>query len=207
MAEELFNEDELDAFGEIVNIAMGRAGAILAEAFSGFVHLRVPEIRTVGLAAIAETRARLTRSYERISALHQEFFGELAGDVAIVYGPASYSALREVLGFDDRDGDGRRQREELLLELGNALASACINELGTQLGLRTGLRAPRVAVFDLAAEQAVPRLLDDLPAWTGQTVQVAIVFHLEAHDVPFEMLITVHPDSLPDVRRALAKHL
>lgn len=205
MADQMFSEDELDVFGEIVNIAMGRAGATLAEAFSGFVHLRVPEIHTVGASAIDATRARLTRVYERISAMNQEFLGELSGDVTVVYGPASYSALREVLGFDDRDGDGRRQREELLLELGNALASTCIMELGRQLGLRTGLRAPRVAVFDVPSEKAVRRLLDDLPAWKGQTVQVAIVFHLEAHDVPFELLITLSPNCLPDVKRALAE--
>lgn len=207
MAEALFSEDELDVFGELVNIAMGRAGAVLSEAFSGFVHMRVPELRTVGAADIGDTRDRLTRAYDSISALHQEFFGELCGDVAVVFGPASYTALREVLGFDDRDGDGRRQREELLLELGNALASTCITELGGQLGLRTGLRAPRVAVFDVPSDQAAKRLFDDLPAWKGQTVQVAIVFHLEAHDVPFELLITVHPDCLPDVKRALAKRL
>lgn len=207
MADALFSEDELDVFGEIVNIAMGRAGSALAEAFSGFVHLRVPEIRTVGASAAGETRDRLIRTYERISALNQEFLGKLSGDVTVIYGPASYAALREVLGFDDRDGDGRRQREELLLELGNALASTCIMELGDQLGLRTGLRAPRVAVFDVPSDKAVKHIFDDSPAWKGQTVQVAIVFHLEAHDVPFELLITLHPDCLPDVKQALAKHL
>lgn len=169
--------------------------------------MRVPELRTVGAADIGQTRARLELAYPSISALQQEFFGELSGDVAVIYGPASYSALREVLGFDDRDGDSQRQREELLLELGNALASTCIMELGHQLGLRTGLRAPRVAVFDEPSDRAARRLFDDMPSWKGQTVQVAIVFHLEAHDVPFELLITVHPDCLPDVRRALARHL
>ena len=207
MANELFSADELDAFGEIVNVAMGRAGAVLAEAFSGFVHLRVPEIRSVEASSLVEIHDRLARVYPSISALHQEFFGELSGDVAVIFGPASYVALREVLGFDDRDGDGRRQREELLLELGNALASTCIAALGEQLGLRTGLRAPRVSVFDTASDKAVRRLFDGFSVGKGQTVQIAIVFHLEAHDVPFELLITMHPDCLLEVRRALAKHL
>ena len=202
---ELFDADELDILGEIVNIAMGKAGAALAEAFSGFVHLRVPEIQTVTAAAIVETRDRLVRTHERISLLHQDFFGELAGDIAVVYGSACYAALRDVLGFDDRDGDGRRQREELLLELGNALAAACVMELGAQLGLRTGLRAPRVAIFDAPAAVAARRLFDESQAWQGQTLRIAIVFHLEAHDVPFELLITASPDCLPKIKRALTR--
>jgi chemotaxis protein CheY-P-specific phosphatase CheC len=204
MAEPLLTADELDQFGEFVNIAMGRAGADLAEAFAGFVHLKVPEIRSVTAATLDAIRARLTRTYTRISILHQEFIGELAGDIAVVYGPASYAVLREVLGFDERDGDGRRQREELLLELGNALSGTFVSGIADLLVLRTGLRPPRVALFDEPADMAARRLFEDSPAWQGETLQIAIVFHLEAHDLPFELLITLAPACLPTVQRALA---
>lgn len=203
MADTLLTEEERDLFGEVVNIAMGRAAADLAEAFAGFVHLRVPEIRSVSAATLDATRERLMHAYTRISVLHQELIGELAGDIAVVYGPASYAALREVLGFDDRDGDGRRQREELLLELGNALSSTLIAGIGGQLGLRTGLRPPRMALFDRPVDEVARRLFDDSPAWRGETLQITIVFHLEAHDVPFELIVTLAPDCLPAVRRAL----
>lgn len=207
MANELFTEDERDLLGEIVNIAMGKAGATLAEAFAGFVNLRVPEIRTVGAAEGSETKERLMRTYERISVLHQEFFGELAGDIAVIYGPASYAALRDVLGFDDRDGDGRRQREELLLELGNALASTCVLEISALLEKRTGLRPPRVVAFDVPSSEAVRRLFGELGVWNGQTLLIEIVFHLEAHEVPFELMITVSPNCLQSVKLALAQRL
>ncbi|MES2017940.1 MAG: hypothetical protein V4484_15735 [Pseudomonadota bacterium] len=204
MSTDLFNEDERDQLGEIVNIAMGRTGAALAAAFDGFVSLRVPEILAVEAADVARTRQRLVLAYERISVLRQEFFGELAGDIAVVYGPASYAALREVLGFDERDGDNRAQREELLLELGNALASTCILEIGTLLDLRTGMRPPRVAAFDVPTQEAVQHLFGDAPSWTGKTLLIDIIFHLEQHEVPFELMITVLPHCLPGVRLALA---
>ncbi len=205
MQQALCNEEEHDQLSEIVNIAMGKAGATLAEAFSGFVNLRVPEIRAVGASAVDETRERLVRTHERISVLHQEFFGELSGDIAVIYGPASYAALRDVLGFDDRDGDGRRQREELLLELGNALASTCILEIGALLELRAGMRAPRVVAFDAPCDDAVRRLFGELQAWNGQTLLIDIIFHLELHDVPFELMITLPPACLVGVKRALAQ--
>jgi chemotaxis protein CheY-P-specific phosphatase CheC len=207
MAEEIFNADEADVLGEMVNIAMGKAGATLAEAFSGFVHMRVPEIHAVNSSAMNETRERLIKTYDRISIIHQEFFGEFSGDIAVIYGPASYTALREVLGFDDRDGDGRRQREELLLELGNAMSSTCITEVAAQLGLRTGVRPPRMAVFDLESIEAAQKLFDDSTAWKGQTLQISIIFHLEAHQLPFELLFTVNSDCMPMIKESLIKHL
>lgn len=207
MPEPLFNEDERDVLGETVNIAMGKAGATLAEAFSGFVNLRVPDIRSVGASDIQDTRTRLVKTYDRVSVLEQEFFGELAGNIAVVYGPASYAALRDVLGFDDRDGDGRKQREELLLELGNALASTCVLEIANLLELRTGLRPPRVVAFDVPSAEADLRLFGDAQAWTGQTLQIDIVFHLENHEVPFELMITLKQDCLSSVKQALAKRI
>lgn len=207
MTDELFNEDERDVLGETVNVAMGKAAATLSEAFAGFVNLRVPEIRAVDAAGITETRARLVRTYDRISVLEQEFFGELAGNIAVIYGPASYAALRDVLGFDDRDGDGRRQREELLLELGNALASTCVLEIGELLELRTGLRPPRVVAFDIPSTEADFRLFGDLKAWAGKMLLIDIVFHLEAHSLPFELLLTVSPDCLAAIKQSLAKRI
>ena len=207
MSEPLFDEDERDVLGETVNIAMGKAGATLAEAFSGFVNLRVPDICSVGASDIQDPRARLVKTYERVSVLEQEFFGELAGHIAVIYGPASYAALRDVLGFDDRDGDGRKQREELLLELGNALASTCVLEIAALLELRTGLRPPRVVAFDVPSAEADLRLFGDAQAWTGQTLLIDIVFYLEAHEVPFELMIKVKPDCLPAVKRTLAKRI
>jgi chemotaxis protein CheY-P-specific phosphatase CheC len=207
MDDALFDEDERDVLGETVNVAMGKAGATLAEAFSGFVNLRVPDIRAVGASDIQETRARLVNTHARISVLDQEFFGELAGNIAVIYGPASYAALRDVLGFDDRDGDGRRQREELLLELGNALASTCVMEIAALLELRTGLRPPKVIAFDEPSADAAAHLFGDAPMGSGKMLQIDIIFHLEAHDVPCELMIMVQPDSLPAVKQALAKRI
>lgn len=201
----LLSEGELDLFGEVVNIAMGRAGADLADAFDGFVHLRVPEIHSISASSLDDTRERLIHAHERISVLHQELIGELAGDIAVIYGPASYAALREVLGFDDRDGDDHRQREELLLELGNALTSTFAASMGNLLDLRTGVRPPRMALFDQPTWEVARHLFQNSPAWQGDTLQIAITFHLEAHDVPFELLITLAPECLPAIRSALHK--
>lgn len=207
MAEELFNEDERDILGETVNIAMGKAGAKLAEAFSGFVQLRVPELRSLAAADFFQIREHLVKTYDHVSVLQQEFFGELAGSIAVIYGPASYAALREVLGFDDRDGDGRQQREELLLELGNALGSTCMLEVAELLDLRTGMRAPQVIAFDQPSVQANWSPLGQLHNWEGQTLQIDIVFFLENNEVPFELMITFSPECLPIVKHALDQRI
>lgn len=204
---DLFDSDELDQLGEMVNIAMGKAGATLAEAFSGFVSLNVPEIRTVEAADIQRSREQVLRKYTTISAVRQMFFGEFAGDVLVIYGPASYTVLRDILGFDERDEmqPGRKQREELLLELGNALASTCILEVARQLDLLTGLQPPRMLAIEASVDMVDQQLFGEQSDWACKTFQIDIVFHLKEHDLPFELLITVAPQSIGRLQAALAK--
>lgn len=207
---EVFSADELDLFGEVVNIAMGRAGASLAEAYADFVHLQVPLIRVLDAAAIAGRCDELLHKYASVSAVRQEFFGELAGEVLLVVGAPSYSLLREMLGCDDRigsDGSERKEREELLLDLNNVLASTCILAIGRQLGLLTGLQPPRLLALEAAEQEASDRLRAGLPAEAGRTLLIEIVFRLKDHAAPFELLITIAPAVLPGIHKALARSL
>ena len=86
-------------------------------------------------------------------------------------------------------------------------AQACVLEIAALLELRTGLRPPRVVAFDVPSAEADLRLFGDAQAWTGQTLQIDIVFHLEAHEVPFELMIKVKPECLPAVKQTLAKRI
>lgn len=205
---EVFSADELDLFGEVVNIAMGRAGASLAEAYADFVHLQVPLIRVLDAAAIAGRRSELLRQYASVSAVRQEFFGELAGEVLLVVGAPSYPLLRDMLGCDDRignDGNERKQREELLLDLDNALASTCILAISHQLGLLTGLQPPRLLALEATEAETSERLRAELPAEAGSTLLIEMVFRLKDHAAPFELLITIAPATLPGIHKALAR--
>lgn len=210
MSEPLFNEDEIDAFGEIVNIAMGQAGKILAEAFSGFVHLHVPRVHTVKSEDIQRIQDDLVEKYATLSAVRQEFLGEMSGFIMVVYGSASYAALREILGFDDREGDeiGRRQREELLLEMSNALASTCTMEIARQLELQCGLKPPRIVAIERPSRETATKLFSRESDWgQDRALQIDILFHLDAHDLPFELLITIAPQSLHGIRKSLARFI
>ena len=189
-----FCEDDLDAFGEIVNIAMGQAGSLLAEAFSGFVHLQVPNIRTIKWEELQKITDNLISKSSTISAVRQEFMGEFSGFIMVIYGCASYAILREILGFDDRESGevGKRQREELLLELSNSLASTCTMKIASQLKLQCGLKPPRIVAVEQPSKDVVRTLFGPEPTWSlEQALQIDILFHLDGHDFPFELLITI----------------
>jgi chemotaxis protein CheY-P-specific phosphatase CheC len=210
---ELFSADELDLFGEVVNVAMGQAGAALAEAYAGFVQLQVPQIGIFEATAIVQRRGELLHQYASdatVSAVRQEFFGELAGEVLLVLGAPSFPVLGEMLGFDDRvgnDGSGRKQREELLLDLDNALASTCILAIGRQLGLLTGLQPPRLLALEATAADADERLCEAQPAEAGSTLLIEMVFRLKDQATPFGLVIAIAPAALPGIHDALAKRL
>ena len=141
-------EDRRDALQELINVAMGRAGASLASHMETFIDLSVPVISMVNrdqLAADMSDEASLEQSQDPVSAIRQGFYegnnpAGIRGEAIAVFGQSCYLRLAELLSIDKNPS--LQLERELLLETTNMLTSSCMNGIADQLAVDLDYSAP-----------------------------------------------------------------
>ena len=141
-------EDRRDALQELINVAMGQAGASLASHMETFIDLSIPVISMVNrdqLAADMSDSAALKPSDEKVSAIRQGFYegnnpAGIRGEAIAVFGNDCYLRLAELLNIDS--SPTLQLERELLLEATNTLTSSCMNGIADQLEVELDYSAP-----------------------------------------------------------------
>jgi chemotaxis protein CheC len=168
-----FSEDQKDVLQEIHNIAMGRAGKSLAEAFGTFIHLSIPKIHILSPRQITEILANEIGHNTDISAVRQSFSGTLQGESIVIFNKQDYHTLSALL---DHPGDLTPETEnELLLDVSNILIGAfhsCIRDI---MSIEITVAPPVL----LAKSVEIERLTLADPKKGGQFVMIEIVFEMD----------------------------
>jgi len=129
---ENFGGAERDAIGEIVNIAVGRAAALLSDLVGTALGLTIP---SVAIIAPEDSLARLDPEAETV-AVRQCFGGALNGEIMLVLPELrSLDLVRSMLARDNPLGQLTELEQEGLIEIGNIVLNACLASLADKLGL------------------------------------------------------------------------
>ena len=185
------SEDQLDALREISNIGMGHAATALSQLIGETIYLRVPRVTVTDIAQVPE----LLGGPERVVAgITLRVLGDARGNILLIFPQESAqrlltrllgSAAQEEL-FDDLGAS-------TLKEVGNILASAYLNAMGSLLHLTLIPSVPLLAC-DMAGA-VVDAVLIELSA----AGDLALMVETEFHGVdPGEDLIKGHFFLLPD---------
>ena len=130
------DEEQRDALQELLNISMGQAANSLAQLIETKIDISIPKITSV-------TPTQLyTLLFETQNAFYtrQSFLGDVHGEVMSVL---SQSGLNEVASLMEYDAPlSKEDIQEIILELSNILAGACLAGLSEQLELSTNLNMP-----------------------------------------------------------------
>ena len=130
------DEEQRDALQELLNISMGQAANSLAQLIETKIDISIPKITSV-------TPTQLyTLLFETQYAFYtrQSFLGDVHGEVMSVL---SQSGLNEVASLMEYDAPlSKEDIQEIILELSNILAGACLAGLSEQLELSTNLNMP-----------------------------------------------------------------
>ena len=189
------NDDQKDALGEIVNIAMGRAGDSLARILDAFVQLSIPRIRLVEASQLPEVLAEMIGPDTIVSAVRQPFYNHLHGEAIVVYDHNGCNELADMMGHEDSLDE--RAEEELLLDIGNILAGASLNGVAEQLSAEVTFSAPSI----LARRSPLDNLLDpEEVSWT-HALLIEVNFTLEGRDFRSHLLIMLTEDSINVLRQ------
>jgi len=130
------DEEQRDALQELLNISMGQAANSLAQLIETKIDISIPKI-----SAVTPTQL-YSLLFETDNAFYtrQSFLGDVHGEVMSVL---SRNGLTEVASLMDYDEPlSKEDIQEIILELCNILAGACLAGLSEQLELSTNLNMP-----------------------------------------------------------------
>ncbi|GFD89805.1 chemotaxis protein CheC [Tenacibaculum sp. KUL152] len=136
------DEEQRDALQELLNISMGQAANSLAQLIETKIDISIPTISAVTPNELYSLLFETTGAFYT----RQSFLGDIHGEVMSVL---SRSGLSEVAGLMDYDEPlSKEDVQEIILELCNILAGACLAGLSEQLELTTNLNMPTLFVPD-----------------------------------------------------------
>ncbi len=184
-------ELQRDALQELMNISMGQAANALAQLIDAKITLSIPKISLVGAAEFQQIFCTDQYWFTR-----QSFLGSVKGEVLTLLARAGTETIGGLLDYalplDERS------EKELLLELANILAGACLSGFSTQLGLPTKVSMP--TMFHAELRQA------DSFRWSS-TLLLEVEFQLEGTAFDSRIVICLEQQAVAVLLEKLNKLL
>lgn len=166
-------EEQRDALQELMNISMGQAANALARLINAKITLSIPKIVLVSAGEFQRIFQSTEHWFTR-----QSFLGLVKGEVLTLLAKDGVDTIGKLLDYQLPMDE--MSQEELLLELANILAGACLNVFSAQLGLNTKLSMP--TMFNSQMRQT------ESYRWIS-TLLLEVEFQLES--TPFDSRVVI----------------
>ncbi|HFE37973.1 MAG TPA: hypothetical protein ENK06_06085 [Gammaproteobacteria bacterium] len=147
-------DEQKEVLQEIVNIGMGIAGDSLARILKTFVELSIPRVTLVNVESINTEVSNMVGDNALVTAVRQAFFSYWRGEAIVIYDQNGCNELASLMGYSE-DLD-KNAEVELLLDVGNVIAGACINAIAEQLKVDVHFSPPSV----IATNVPIDKLFD-----------------------------------------------
>ena len=161
-----YSEIQLDALGELANIASGTAATALSQMLGQEVELHVPRALALPLADAVDSAGP---AEEVVSGIAFELEGDIQGLVLLLVPDKDAQMLCELLGVEP----GTELGDSALAEIGNILGTSYLNAIVAMTGLALMPSPPYVATDLLGA------IVASLLAQTVGDADVALVLDSE----------------------------
>lgn len=183
-----------DAFREVVNVAMGRAAALLARVLGVFVQLPIPNVNILEVGELHMALADAARG-DKLTAVCQGYIGGgVAGEALLIFHDSEIADMARLMRSDD-------YRElEMLLDLSSLLISACLSGIAEQIDVVFSQGHPQVLGQHASIDELI---LVNRQRWKS-TLAVEISYSLEGHNIHFDLLLLFTEDSVDLLTRKLA---
>ena len=183
-----------DAFREVVNVAMGRAAALLARVLGVFVQLPIPNVNILEVGELHMALADAAQG-DKLTAVCQGYIGGgIAGEALLIFHDSEVADMARLMRADDY------LELEMLLDLSSLLISACLSGIADQIDVVFSQGHPQV----LGQHASIDELIRLNSQRWKNTLAVEISYSLEGHDVHFDLLLLFTEDSVELLTRKLA---
>ena len=178
-----------DAFREVTNIAMGKAGALLAKLLGVFVELPIPNVNMLEIGELHMALAD-ARDGQHVTAICQGYIGEgIAGEALLMFHDSELSDMAELMHWK---GEGQAAQMEMLLDLASILIGACLNGLTEQWSGHFSVGHP-VLLGQGASIADIIRINEK--RW-ARTLAVEISYSIEGQRIHFDLMLLFSEDSV-----------
>lgn len=182
--------DALDRYQEIANVAMGRAGDLLARLLGAFVKLPVPKVRMIEGSdlrmALQDIQADAT-----VSAVCQGFIGAgIAGEALLTFTESSFADIAALMRHEGEIDDAVEL--ELLMDIASILIGACLKGIADQLDINFSQGHPVV----LGRHVNIAELLERNASRWARTLAIEIGYRIEHRNINCDLMLLFSEDSL-----------
>ena len=179
-----------DAMQEVSNIAMGRAGDLLARLLNVFVLLPIPNVNTLETSELHMALTSIA-SNDNISAVSQGFISSgISGEALIIFHDSSFKDMAKLLKYNEILDD--HIEIEVMNDISNILIGAFLNGLADQLDIHFSQGQPNV----LGQHCHVEDLIKDRQAHWQKTLAIEVNYAIENYNIKCDLLLLFTEDSI-----------
>jgi len=204
-SEPLIDEPELtlssdmrDCYQEIANVAMGRAGDLLARLLDVFVELPIPNVNFI---EVSELRMALRdiENHESTSGVCQGFISAgISGEALLILNDSSFKDVASLMNYKYEADMGTEL--ELLMDLANVLIGACLKGMSEQLDIQFSQGHPEV----LGQHRKISDLIANNASKWKKTLAIEISYSIENYPIKCDLLLLFTEASMKTLNDKLA---
>lgn len=191
-------QDFLDACQEVANVAMGRAGALLAEFLNVFVELPIPKVNHIELNELYMA-LQFADQEQNVSSVCQGFIGPgISGEALLIFNDSSFKKIASMTKYQGEIDDNTEL--ELLMDIANIIVGSCLQGISDQLNLNFSQGHPEV----LGQHIKIPDLINNsVKHWT-KTLSIEINYKIENEAINCDLLLLFTEDSIDSIKRRVS---
>ncbi|PHS19567.1 MAG: response regulator [Kangiella sp.] len=180
---EMSEKEFIDAMQEISNVAMGRAGDVLARFLDVFVELPIPKVNHIELTEL-HMALQFSAQDETVSSVCQGFIGPgLSGEALLIFNDSSFKNIASLMKYN---GEINEKIElELLMDIANILVGACLQGISDQLDINLSQGHPIV----LGQHLKVKELIDNNVKNWDKALSIEINYRIENKGINCDLLL------------------
>jgi chemotaxis protein CheY-P-specific phosphatase CheC/ActR/RegA family two-component response regulator len=192
--------DQLDAYREMANIAMGRAGEQLAKLLGEFINLPIPNVNLITNNEIHMAIVDIKRN-ATVSAVSQGFIGSgINGEALVLFNDSNLTNIGKLLKYTHFSNNEAFELEALM-DISNILIGACLNALSEQLHITFSHNHPII----LGRHCDMDQLLDNKMVRWDKILAIEIAYSIKSQDIHFDLLLLFPGNAMDLVFKKLVK--
>ncbi len=182
--------DELDCYKEVINVAMGRAGELLARLLDAFVVLPIPNVNMLEASELHMALHQIEQR-ESVTAVCQGLIGSgIAGEALLIFNESSFTDIAELMKYQGPIDETAEL--ELLMDISCILIGACVNGIADQLDITFSQSHPTI----LGTHILVSDILKQNRKRWNKILAIEIPYSIENRKISCELLLLFTEDSI-----------